>query len=350
MDVIALDQSGFGNALAPLGTALTEDQMMELWRHSPEPVLCFDGDDAGLRAAHLAAGRALPLLKPGRSLRFALLPPGEDPDSLLRKDGAEAMAKVIESATPLARMIWALETGGPVADTPERRAKLRERLEARANAVRDSKVRDEYRRYFDRRYEAVFGPPQRPFIGARGGFAGAWRRPAPGPAAPGFPPGEGVRGRVESEEILVKTLLATVVNHPELLDEVGEELGSAEFLAPGLDKLRQAVVESAGLPGLDSDALKSHLRDQGFGGELGAVLRSEIYQHSGFARPETPLDTVRRGWREAFGKYQLPVLHAQVREAEQAVARDMTPENQRRYFDLKKRLYELQSKAREWIG
>ncbi len=146
------------------------------------------------------------------------------------------------------------------------------------------------------------------------------------------------------------SLLAAVINHPELLDEVGEDLGSAEFLAFDLDRLRQAVVEAAGIPGLDTDRLKSHLRDQGFSGELRSVLRAEVYQHSAFARPEAALDAVRQGWKEAFGKHQLPILHAQVREAEQAVAREMTPENQRRFYDLKKRLYELELKAREWIG
>ncbi len=356
MDVIALDQAGLHQAVAPLGTALTEDQMAELWRHADEPLLCFDGDDAGLRAAASAAQRALPLLKPGRSLRFALLPPGEDPDSLLRKEGAEAISRAIESARPLARMIWAIETGGQPFDTPERRAQLRQRLEARAGAIKDAKVRDEYRRHFERRYEEIFGPGPAP---ARGRWQKTWQKTPAGPGfpsgpgfavSPGFAAGDGVRGRVATDEILQKTLLAAVLNHPQLLEEVGEELGSAEFLVPELDRLRQAVVEAAGIQGLDTASLKSHLREQGFSGELRAVLRSETYQHSGFATPEAPLETVRRGWSEAFGKYRLPILHAQLREAEEAVTRDTTPENQQRFLDLKKRLYELQLKAREWIG
>jgi len=343
MDVIALDQGGFANAVAPLGTALTEDQMIELWRLCDEPVLCFDGDDAGMRAAGSAAERALPLLKPGKSLRFALLPAGEDPDSLLRKEGPEALAKAIEAAWPLARMIWAMESAGQSLDTPERRAHLRHRLERRAAGVQDPKVREEYRRDFERRFDELFpartaGPARR-----RG-------RPAPGFAVPGMPAGEGTRARVSGHEILPKCLLAAVINHPEILDEVGEDLGLAEFPDPGLDRLRQAIVEAGGIQGLDTEGLKSHLRNQGFSGELRSVLRTEVYQHSAFARPEAALESVRKGWKEAFGKHQLPILLAQLREAEEAVARDTTPENQRRFFDLRKRLHELELKAREWIG
>ena len=93
MDVIALHRAGFATAVAPLGTALTEMQLHELWRLSPEPVLCFDGDTAGQRAALRALDRALPILQPGRSLRFVRLPPGEDPDSLIRGAGASGLCR-----------------------------------------------------------------------------------------------------------------------------------------------------------------------------------------------------------------------------------------------------------------
>ncbi len=106
MDVIALHRAGFGTAVAGLGTALTEMQLAELWRLSPEPILCFDGDTAGQRAALRALGRALPLLQPGKSLRFATLPPGEDPDSLIRGAGQRAFALILAAARPLCEMLW----------------------------------------------------------------------------------------------------------------------------------------------------------------------------------------------------------------------------------------------------
>src|SRR5690606_11415876 len=128
MDVIALSQAGIEHAVAPLGTALTEEQLELLWRISPEPVLCFDGDSAGTRAAHRLADLALPVLQPGRSVRFALLPEGQDPDDLVRAEGASAFYSILEEARPLVDLIWHRETSGTVFDTPERRAELEAKL------------------------------------------------------------------------------------------------------------------------------------------------------------------------------------------------------------------------------
>ena len=130
MDVIALHRAGFGSAVAPLGTALTEAQSHELWRLAPEPVLCFDGDAAGQRAARARCDRALPLLQPGRSLRFATLPAGEDPDSLIRAAGARPSREVLARARGRSsEMLWQSELGAQPIDTPERRADLERRLD-----------------------------------------------------------------------------------------------------------------------------------------------------------------------------------------------------------------------------
>src|ERR1700748_3335270 len=112
MDVIALVRAGFAHAVAPLGTALTDDQLQLLWRTAPEPILAFDGDAAGLKAAHRAAHLALPHLKAGDSPPLAFLPAGEDPDTLIQKSGAMAMGKVLEAALPLSEMLWRAETEG----------------------------------------------------------------------------------------------------------------------------------------------------------------------------------------------------------------------------------------------
>src|SRR5690606_33699497 len=119
MDVIALAQAGIENVVAPLGTALTENQLELVWRMSGEPVLCFDGDGAGLRAAWRAADLALPMVQPGRSLRFALLPEGKDPDDLVREEGRQAFDGLVAEARPLADLLWMRETSGRVFDTPE---------------------------------------------------------------------------------------------------------------------------------------------------------------------------------------------------------------------------------------
>ena len=144
MDVIALAQAGFENAVAPLGTALTENQLELLWRMSPEPILCFDGDKAGLKAAWRAADLALPAIQPGRSVRFALMPEGQDPDDLVKAEGADGFRRVLADARPLADLIWMRETAGGVFDTPERRAELEKTLRELTGRIRDESVRFHY--------------------------------------------------------------------------------------------------------------------------------------------------------------------------------------------------------------
>src|SRR5215472_1085349 len=179
MDVIALHRAGFGTAVAPLGTALTEAHLGELWRLAPEPVLCFDGDAAGQRAALRALYRALPLLKPGQSLRLVTLPPGEDPDSLIRNAGPPAFADLLRAARPLAEVLWQSELDAKPVTTPERRADLERRVMAHAATIADRIVQTEYRRFLRDRLFAL-GRPRLP--AARSGHDG--RRLPRAPALP----------------------------------------------------------------------------------------------------------------------------------------------------------------------
>src|SRR6185312_1207892 len=151
MDVIALVRAGFAHSVAPLGTALTEDQLHLLWRTAPEPILAFDGDGAGLKAAHRAAHLALPHLKPDHSLRFAFLPSGEDPDSFIASEGSAAMHALLEGAIPLSQLLWQAETEGKDLSTPERRAGLEQRLKEIVEQITDAKVAEYYRAGFQER-------------------------------------------------------------------------------------------------------------------------------------------------------------------------------------------------------
>ena len=177
VDVIAMVRAGFAATVAPLGTALTEDQLGLLWKMADEPVLCFDGDGAGLRAAYRAVDLAMPRLKPGKSLKFALLPQGQDPDDLVRSGGREAVNEVIGAARPLADMLWARETEGHSFDTPERRAALEARVNEVTARIGDDAVRKYYRQDFATRLANFFAPAptQRD---ARG--RGNWREPRGG--------------------------------------------------------------------------------------------------------------------------------------------------------------------------
>src|SRR5438270_2867695 len=197
MDVIALHRAGFGSAVAPLGTALTEMQLHELWRLAPEPVLCFDGDTAGQRAALRALHRALPALQPGRSLRFATLPPGEDPDSLVRAAGSPAVAQILAAARPLSEVLWQSELAARPIDTPERRAELERRLMAEAALIADRSVQGEYRRFLRDRLFSLGRPSGgKPWRGLAPAGAGRTTSPIPGAMQePPPPPPAGRRHR-----------------------------------------------------------------------------------------------------------------------------------------------------------
>src|ERR1044071_5332114 len=170
VDVIAMVTTGFGGAVAPLGTALTENQLALLWKMADEPILCFDGDRAGQKAAYRAADLALPNLLPGKSLRFALLPEGQDPDDLARSGGRAAIEEVIGAARGLADMMWSREIEGSSYATPERRAALEARIGELTNGIRDEVVRRYYRQDLAERLQRTFAPE--PARAGRGGYRG----------------------------------------------------------------------------------------------------------------------------------------------------------------------------------
>lgn len=158
MDVIALVRAGFEGAVAPLGTALTSDHLVELWRHAPEPIICLDGDAAGQRAALRSAERALPLLGAGKSLRFTTLPEKHDPDSLIRAEGKTAMQALLDQARPLAEILWDAGLAGKSFDTPERQAALVKHFRDLTATIEDATVNAFYRRFFKDRLDALFPP------------------------------------------------------------------------------------------------------------------------------------------------------------------------------------------------
>jgi len=279
MDVIALHRAGFEGAVAPLGTALTEDQIAALWRHAEEPILCFDGDEAGARAAARAADRALPLLRPGKSLRFAMLPPGKDPDDLIGASGAAAMRRVLDDGIPLSDLIWKLEIGMRSLDTPERRADLERRLRQRTRQIADAAVQDYYWSAFRERLYRHFRAVRRPVRGSG--------RPAPG--------GQALASAAVFARRRQQVVLATLLQHPDLADEFSDSLAQAEF-DTDLDALLQALQKHlAAAPDLDSGALKRHLSQDGFAAQVGTLCADDVLAHASFARPESPAAAARAG-------------------------------------------------------
>lgn len=360
MDVIALAQGGFAHAVAPLGTAITEEQITELWRVAPEPVLCLDGDTAGQRAAARAAERALPILKAGYGLRFALMPPGEDPDSLIQSQGPGAIEQVIEKALPLSELIWRIETGGgDIPATPEGRAGLDKRLKTRLRQIQDSTVRD----YFADAFKSRLWPNG----GAGGGRGQNSAGPGHGKGWDGGGQragGRGGRGRrfeptyprlragsdearpIDQKHAREAVLLATILNHPALADEVGETLGTLCFRDQSLDNLRQALLLAlAGASDLDSQQLRDHLSAQGHEAALRFILGAQN-QHARFAGPEAGIAEARRGWDETVSRLQNEDLAAELREAQEACRQDPGNEDHlRRVMRLSQMINEAEASA-----
>jgi len=343
MDVIALVRAGFEGAVAPLGTALTETQVQELWKLIPAsekvPFLCFDGDNAGRRAAWRAVERILPHLAPGQSARVAFLPEGEDPDSLIRAQGAKAMGALLEQAIPLAEAVWRMETEGKPTDSPESKAAVKAAVEARVATIGDRDVQSFYRTEMRRRVDEAFAPPPRERFSRgpwqpRGRFGEPQRRHVAG--TPGRttskPAGEG-RGRVSRlASVRERILLATIINHPELFSELGEPLGLLPFGDPDLEKLRWAVLECLsddrhGDSALDAAALCRHLSSAGHETMVGALLGESTYVHAGFARPDASTEDARKGWWPAWRHLHHRQMLDDLNEARTALRRDTSEAN-----------------------
>ncbi len=252
MDVIALNEAGFGFAVAPLGTALTEDQLGLLWRAGPEPVLCFDGDRAGLGAAYRSIERALPGLQPGRSVFFCLLSDGMDPDDLIRDKGPAAMGKALDGALPLVEVLWQRERDLEAVDTPERQAGLEQRLMQAASTIQNGAVKSAYERelkarmrdYLWQMRSAKRGGTMAP---SRGGRVVA-------PALKGGTPAK-TRGL---------GLVVRAVDHHHLAEIGFEALAVAEFPDPDVSAIRDALIsQNTAESGVDRTALSNHLESLG---------------------------------------------------------------------------------------
>ncbi|MCC1491728.1 DNA primase [Cognatishimia sp. F0-27] len=252
MDVIALSEAGFPAAVAPLGTAVTEQQLQLMWRVSPEPVVMLDGDSAGLRAAYRVIGRALPLLEAGKSLRFAILPDGKDPDDLLRDEGPDALQAVLDAAIPMVKLLWREETEGRVFDSPERRAALDKTLRERLKSIKDPSLRHHYGEALKELRHALFRPASaagRPsgggaFTPRRWGEKG-WRM-APVAPTPGAKTSVLVTQEAPEAALREAVVLAAILSAPDIAMDFEADLEALDCSAPGHAALRDAILDAIG--------------------------------------------------------------------------------------------------------
>ncbi len=315
VDAIAMAEAGMGTAVAPLGTALTEDQIEMLWRAGPEPILCFDGDAAGLRAAHKAVDRALPLIEPGRTLYFALLPDGLDPDDMIRQRGAQALRDLLLAAQPLVDLLWMRELEAAPLDTPEAIAGFEDRLSQAAATIRHAAVRRAYERELRNRFfqhtrsqraaPPAFQPrPERTLSPRR----------AP-PDRLGRIPGSGRLGITAGPAPHAGLgLLVRAIETPDLLELAREALIHSDFADPDVAAIRDAafhVLDSG--ESLDRGTVAAHLR------KLGRARSEKLlndYLRAG------PLDLASGDWREWVSALERFRAAAAVSEETKGVVRD----------------------------
>jgi DNA primase len=361
MDVIALAQAGFENAVAPLGTALTENQLELLWRMSPEPVLCFDGDAAGLKAAWRAADMALPAIQPGRTVRFALLPEGKDPDDLVRTEGADAFRQVLADARPLAELLWMRETGGGVFDTPERKAELEKTLRDLTSRIKDENLRFHYAQEMRERVQTFFGRArQKPLR------AGEWERR--GPQGQGQPPqggqfarpGAGASRFAVSESLarsaMVKraggvmplreaAIVVALVNHPSLIDENFEHTEFLELSHPDLRLLHATVLDAmAHDEANDRAAVVARIEAAGLAESweraVGLIRKARLWP----VLEEAAVDDAREAFAQALHLHRSAgTLHKELKAAEMALATEPTDENYRHLVEIQTQFRDVQA-------
>ncbi len=255
MDVIALVRAGFGASVAPLGTAVTEHQLAMLWRIADEPVIALDGDTAGLRAAHRVIDLALPLLEAGKSLRFALMPEGKDPDDLLRAEGPASVQKLVDAALPMVQLLWQRETEGRSYDSPERRAALDKALREKIKLIRDPSIRSHYGQAIKELRWQLFNPRR---DGAGQAGRGRWRKPETVRASTktSFLAASGDQAQEQLREAVI---LATLIRTPDVCTDFEAELENMACLSPLHRQLRDLLLRHAGA---GQETLEAHMTQE----------------------------------------------------------------------------------------
>ncbi|HVZ05365.1 DNA primase [Hyphomicrobium sp.] len=369
MDVLALSEAGFAETVAPLGTALTEDQLKLLWRFAPEPTLCFDGDGAGRKAADRAVEVALPWLKPGHSVAFAFLPEGIDPDDLIRQQGAGAMSEVLSKTRPLVDVLWDREVQAAPVVTPEQRAALEARLFALIGTIQDATVRSHYQREVrDRLYQ--LGRQRNAFRTglsngsplAAGRFQASHARPTMGQdwkarerARLTGPERRSVKkntfpelvnaspelaGHVQSIPPREALMLKTMMNHPWLIDEHAEAIAAIDFASRPLSALRDEILAvHARQNSLDRATLGTQLSKSGVAKVVDLVARTITHISDRFAEPDASATDVESAWNHILSLHQRQdALERALKAAEEAWYRDCTEEAETHLLDIKRQI------------
>ena len=293
MDVIALDQAGISEAVAPLGTALTETQLGLLWRLSPSPILCFDGDAPGQKAAVRGALRALPHVGPDRSLGFVSLPEGLDPDDMVRAQGRAAIEALFEKPETLVDRLWRHELQAEPRDTPERKAGLKRRLLDLTSSIGDPDVRDQYRSELLRRYDEISRPPRREYQPRQDGRPGFRGRPFLPPPRPTSDAARAL-GSGGLSPSLGRAVLDGLLRFPDLIGHHAEAIAALPLKQRDLSRLRDLMLDAAfAHDPLDRERLLTILTDNGLAALAEGLARGRGLAFS-FTRSSADPERARR--------------------------------------------------------
>ncbi len=350
IDAITVSEAGFPNVVAPLGTALTADQCALLWAMASEPILCFDGDNAGRKAAFRAVELALPLIGAGKSLRFALLSEGQDPDDLIRVSGPAAMAEHLKGARPFADMLFIRETDGQRFDTPEQCAALERRLSDAVARIGEEPLRRHYQADVKRRLAAFLGDPRQGFGRGEGGARRAFA------ARPPFPPRGPRVGLAETplqpqSKLARKTrapprevmILAIALGHPALLERHCEELAVIEFGGAGLGLFRDVLLAAPAETLQSPDALGQWLTGAGRGEERERILALGARMPNWWCmRSEAAPSDADHVLRQSLALHRRAgALNRELKLAERSLAAEPNELNLARLLDIKAHLADL---------
>jgi DNA primase len=316
MDVISLHQKGYERVVAPLGTALTEDQIRELWQIVPEPVLCFDGDVAGHRAALRAAERALPLLEqPGKSLSFLPLPANEDPDTLIQKIGLQKFRDLFSTSVPLIEMVWKNETEKHPGKTPEQKALLQHSIETLLTQIKNSTIRHYYSRDLKNHLYAWGSPIFKKEVSFK-------------------------KSSLDVLKVYEEILIATILLHPHILEAVQEDFALFEFNTKNYGALQKEVLfyfyDAAPI---EKTPLHSYLKECGYGADLEKILSAQLKVHAPFLERKEDQEIL-EGWHHIRDLYQAKSYGpSELRAALDTLDKDFSEESWRRYKHLKEVLH-----------
>jgi len=357
VDVIALSAAGFPHAVAPLGTALTEEQLALLWRMADEPILCFDGDKAGRRAAFRALDVALPTLPVGKSLRFAILPEGQDPDDLARSGGAPAIERVLSAALPLVDILWARELEAGPTDTPEHRAALERRLFTAVRTIKDETLQRYFREDVETRLAEAFGAARRGRgRGERGGYdarganyaagggrggprAGGRFGERPGVRLPaGYKPSPlllrnrlfaGGEAAAEAPHPREAAILGAFATHPTLLEAQAETLAELDFGSPEAMAVQRCLVDCAARhEDLSPEVIAARLERSGLHRAVESLYERIVPGLRWIGDPLADPMRVEDALRQAITLHRRArTLHTELRAAERALADDDSEAN-----------------------